>query len=441
MSKQRLQQKHQQNLSPQQIQFLSLLQIPVISLEKRIEEELEDNPALEEEDEDEEIELSHINFSDAQSNDFTQIQIEDKKESLSEYLHQQLIAIDVKEEQKFLISYLINSLDNSGFLSRELYAISSDLLINHEIEIREEELLFVLKILQQLEPYGVGAQNLQECLLIQLKLRYPDNRAALTIVKDYYTPFTNKNFEHLCKHLKMDLVELKQIYTLIESLNPIPGRGFSNSNIATEYISADFTILIKNNKAELHLNKSNIKPIQVSKYYANLLEETTDEETKSFLKQKVGKALWFKEALVKRDDTLQKVMSAIISVQEKYFISGNEADLIPMKLADIAQIVRMDISTISRVSNSKYVETHFGTFLLKELFSEAYRKDNGELISTKEIKNRLKELIEIEDKNKPFTDEELSELLGKDEYHIARRTVSKYREILGLQTAKLRRKL
>jgi len=441
MSKQRLQQKHQQNLNPQQIQFLSLLQIPIISLEKRIEEELEDNPALEEEDEEEEIELSHINFSDAQSNDFTQIQIEDKKESLSEYLHQQLIAIDVKEEQKFLISYLINSLDNSGFLSRELYAISSDLLVNHEMEIREEELLFVLKILQQLEPYGVGAQNLQECLLIQLKLRYPDNSAALTIVKDYYKPFTNKNFEHLCKHLNMDLVELKQIYTLIESLNPIPGSGFSNSNIATEYISADFTILIKNNKAELHLNKSNIKPIQVSKYYANLLEETTDEETKSFLKQKVGKALWFKEALVKRDDTLQKVMSAIISVQEKYFISGNEADLIPMKLADIAQIVRMDISTISRVSNSKYVETHFGTFLLKELFSEAYRKDNGELISTKKIKNRLKELIEIEDKNKPFTDEELSELLGKDEYHIARRTVSKYREIIGLQTAKLRRKL
>ena len=441
MSKQRLQQKHQQNLNPQQIQFLSLLQIPIISLEKRIEEELEDNPALEEEDEEEEIELSHINFSDAQSNDFTQIQIEDKKESLSEYLHQQLIAIDVKEEQKFLISYLINSLDNSGFLTRELYAISSDLLVNHEMEIREEELLFVLKILQQLEPYGVGAQNLQECLLIQLKLRYPDNSTALTIVKDYYKPFTNKNFEHLCKHLNMDLVELKQIYTLIESLNPIPGSGFSNSNIATEYISADFTILIKNNKAELHLNKSNIKPIQVSKYYANLLEETTDEETKSFLKQKVGKALWFKEALVKRDDTLQKVMSAIISVQEKYFISGNEADLIPMKLADIAQIVRMDISTISRVSNSKYVETHFGTFLLKELFSEAYRKDNGELISTKKIKNRLKELIEIEDKNKPFTDEELSGLLGKDEYHIARRTVSKYREILGLQTAKLRRKL
>jgi len=441
MSKQRLQQKHQQNLSPQQIQFLSLLQIPIISLEKRIEEELEDNPALEEEDEDEDIELSHINFSDAQSNDFTQIQIEDKKESLSEYLHQQLIAIDVKEEQKFLISYLINSLDNSGFLTRELYAISSDLLVNHEMEIREEELLFVLKILQQLEPYGVGAQNLQECLLIQLKIRYPDNSAALTIVKDYYKPFTNKNFEHLCKHLNMDLVELKQIYTLIESLNPIPGSGFSNSNIATEYISADFTILMKNNKAELHLNKSNIKPIQVSKYYANLLEETTDEETKSFLKQKVGKALWFKEALVKRDNTLQKVMSAIISVQEKYFISGNEADLIPMKLADIAQIVRMDISTISRVSNSKYVETHFGTFLLKELFSEAYRKDNGELISTKEIKNRLKELIEIEDKNKPFTDEELSGLLGKDEYHIARRTVSKYREILGLQTAKLRRKL
>ena len=172
-----------------------------------------------------------------------------------------------------------------------------------------------------------------------------------------------------------------------------------------------------------------------------MLEETTDKETKSFLKQKVEKAKWFKDALLKRESTVKRVMRAIISVQEAFFLSGNEKDLIPMKLADIAQIVSMDISTISRVSNSKYVETHFGTFKLKELFSEAYRKDNGELISTKEIKIRLKEIIESEDTTRPFTDEELSELLGKDEYHIARRTVSKYRENIGIQTAKLRRRL
>ena len=443
MSKQRLQQKHQQNLSPLQIQFLSLLQIPIVSLEKRIEQELEENPALEEdENQEEDIEISSGNSAvNYQTNDFTTFQIEDKEESLSNYLHQQLVAIDIEEGQRYVISYLINSLDDSGFLNREIHAISSDLLVNDELDVTEKELLIALHILQQLEPIGVGAQDLQECLLIQLKKLYPENETAFSIIKDYYTPFTNKNFEHLSKNLNIDLEELKEIYLLIESLNPIPGRGFFKYNSPIEYIVPDFTVLIKNNKAELQLNKNKRKPIRVSKYYSNLLEETKDEETKSFLKQKVEKAKWFKDSLLKREATLKKVACAIISVQEAFFLSGNEKDLMPMKLADIAQIVNMDISTISRVSNSKYVETHFGTFKLKELFSEAYRKDNGELISTKEIKSRLKELIEKEDATRPFTDEELSELLGEDEYHIARRTVSKYRENIGIQTSKLRRRL
>ncbi|MDC0204237.1 RNA polymerase factor sigma-54 [Flavobacteriales bacterium] len=443
MNKQRLQQKNQQNLSPLQIQFLSLLQIPIVSLEKRIEQELEENPALEEDENQEgELDVSSENSAvNYQKNDFTTIQIEDKEESLSNHLHQQLIAIDIKEDQRGLISYLINSLDDSGFLNRKIHAISSDLLVNNELDVTEKELLIALRILQQLEPFGVGAQDLQECLLIQLKKLYPENGTAFTIINDYYTPFTNKNFEHITKNLNISIEKLKEIYLLIEKLNPIPGRGFSKHNSTTEFIDPDFTILIKNNKVELQLNKNNRKPIRVSKYYSDLLEKTTDEETKLFLKQKVEKAKWFKDALVKRETTLKKVMDAIISLQKAFFLSGNEKDLIPMKLADIAQIVNMDISTISRVSNSKYVETYFGTFKLKDLFSEAYRKDNGQLISTKEIKSRLKELIDMEDATRPFTDEELSELLGKDEYHIARRTVSKYRENIGIQTAKLRRQL
>ena len=194
-------------------------------------------------------------------------------------------------------------------------------------------------------------------------------------------------------------------------------------------------------KLELKLNNSNVKPIKVSTYYQNMLKETEDEATKKFLVEKLEKANWFKDAIAKRNDTLKNVVTAILGIQESYFISGNEKELKPMKLADIAQIVNMDISTISRVSNSKYIATHFGTFKLKELFSEAYRKDNGEIISTKEIKTRLQEIIASEDKINPFTDEKLAQLLGKDDYHIARRTVAKYRENLNIQIAKLRREL
>jgi len=439
MNKQRLQQKQYQNLSPQQIQFLGLLQIPIVALEKRIEEELEDNPALEE-DEQEEVILSERSFQQQNTNDF-QFQIEDKSESLSDYLNQQLIAIDIDSNQQFLVNYLINSLDNNGFLHRDLHAITSDLLVNNNLDISELELSNALIILQQLEPFGVGAQNLQECLLIQLKTLHPEKHLEQKIIRDYYTPFSKKNFEYLSKHLEVNFETLKKAYSTIESLNPIPGNGFSKSANTTTYIYPDFTVTIVDGKLETVLNKSNVKPIKVSQYYQNMLKETEDSATKKFLTEKVEKATWFQSAIKKRNETLKNVFSAILTIQERYFLSGNEKDLKPMKLADIAQVINMDISTISRVSNSKYVATHFGTFKLKEIFSEAYRKDNGELISTKEIKSKLQEIIASEDKINPFTDEQLAELLGKEEYHIARRTVAKYRENLGLQTAKLRREL
>tara|TARA_Y100001954_G_C15734747_1_gene565197 strand:- start:276 stop:1307 length:1032 start_codon:yes stop_codon:yes gene_type:complete len=342
---------------------------------------------------------------------------------------------------KFLVHYLINSLDDNGFLNRDLYSISSDLLINNQLDVKEDQLLKALKILQGLDPCGVGARNLKECLLIQLQTMYPEEKNACLIIRDYYTAFTNKNFEKIKASLSISSLELKNIYVLIESLSPIPGSGFSQENINIEYIVADFNVFIKNNTPEVTLNKSSIKSLTISNYYKKLLEETTDKETKLFLKDKIEKAVWFKDSLLKREKTLKKIMSAIVKLQEAYFISGIEKDLLPMKLADIAQIVNMDISTISRFSNAKYVETHFGTFKLKELFSEAYRKDNGEVISTKEIKSALKDIVKNENKMAPYTDEELSEILSKQEYHIARRTVSKYRENMNIPIAKMRKQL
>ena len=439
MAKQRLEQKQYQNLSPQQIQFLGLLQTPIISLEKRIEEELEDNPAL---DEDEETqEETTPNYTASSKLRTEEFQIEDKSESLQDYLLKQLIGLNLKEKTLILVKYLINSLDDNGFLSRDLYSISSDLLINTGEAISENQLENALKILQELEPTGVASKDLKECLLLQLEKLHSSEKIAFQIISEYYSPFSNKNYELLIKQLNISKIELKRVYKLVEGLNPIPAAGFSKNSTHGNYVYADFTITLGNNNLELNLNKGNSKKIKVSQYYSDLLLETTNLKTKEFLKQKIEKAKWFKESIEKRESTLKRVMLAIMEIQRPYLISGAESDLKPMRLADIADIVSMDISTISRVSNSKYLETHFGTFKIKELFSDAYRKDNGELISTKEIKRHLEKVISTEDKLAPFTDEKLAEILGKDEYHIARRTVAKYREQLGIRPAKLRRSL
>ncbi len=437
MNKQRLEQKQYQNLSPQQIQFLGLLQIPIVSLEKRIEEELEDNPTLEED----EVSDNYTSFNSSNKADYSDFQIEDKSDGLSDFLTKQLIGVKTTEKELFLVKYLINSLDEKGYLSRDLFSISSDLLLNDGREFSEFDLQNALSVLQSLEPFGVGASNLQNCLQIQLKNLHPDNELSLEIISDYYSQFSNKNFEYLIKNLEISENKLKEVYQLIESLNPIPSDGFFKSEEKTDYIYPDFKTSLIGNKIELSLSKGNTKPIKVSKYYTDLLGNTKDQTTKDFLQQKVERAKWFMDAIKKREDTLKNVMLAIISWQKSYFHSGNEEVLKPMKLADISNIVNMDISTISRVSNSKYVETQFATFKLKELFSDAYRKDNGEVVSTNLIKIKLQEIIEAEDKRNPLNDEQLSELLGKNEYHIARRTVAKYRQKLGIETAKLRREL
>ena len=263
---------------------------------------------------------------------------------------------------------------------------------------------------------------------------------SITISK-HYAAFTNKNFEYLLDELNLSEKELKSIYRLIERLNPFPAAKFSKNSIPAKYIYPDFKITIVNNDLDLKINTGNTKNLKVSKYYSDLLSNSNDQETKKFLSKKIEKAKWFKDAMQKRELTLKRVMKTIIDLQKEFFISGDEANLKPMKLADVAEIVKMDISTISRVSNSKFIETHFGTLKVKELFSDAFRKDNGEIISTNEIKQKLKNLTLNEDKLKPYTDEKLAELLGEDEYHIARRTVAKYREQLGIETSKMRREL
>jgi len=439
MNKQRLVQKQYQNLSPQQIQFLSLLQTPIVSLEKRIEEELENNPALEE-DEHEEINQPLYQKKEGVNN-FEEHQIVEKNESLENYLINQLIDLNLEDDIKFLVKYLINSIDKNGFLNRDLYSISSDILINHNENIEEKKLDEALTILKSLEPIGIGSKNLQECLLIQLKTRFPNEEDAYNIILHHYSSFSNKNYEFIIKKIGLSKIELRKIYELIAKLQPIPSTGFSSQSNTTKYIYSDFTISTINSEIELQINKANTKPVKTSNYYSALLNETKDSKTKEFLSKKIEQANWFKEAIIKREHTLKIVMQAIIKLQKDYFLSGAESDLKPMKLSDIAEMVNMDISTISRVSNSKYIETQFGTFKVKELFSEAYIKESGEIISTNVIKNKLKELIAIENKLSPLTDEQLTRELSKHEFNIARRTVSKYREILNIKTAKLRREI
>ena len=445
MNKQRLQQNQQLKLSPKQIQFLGLLQTPLTSLENRIEEELEKNPALEEEivDEEESDFLTEYQYYKRNNPDYSPPPIPDKEESLYEALLKQLLLLNLEEQEYDLAQYLIGCLDDNGFLTRDLYIIKNDLLINQDLEVSEQELENVLLKIQSLEPTGVGARNMQECLILQLKSKEQTTEVqdAILVLQKYFQSFGKKNFEAILRESELSEQQLKLVYKQVEKLNPNPGSSFNNSAEITMFILPDFSVTYLDGNLNLKINKSNNRQVFVNRQYEKMLAETKDKKTKEFIKQKIEAAIWFADAIKQRENTLQNVMSVILEFQSDYFISGDEKDLKPMILMDIAQKVNMDISTISRVSNSKYVETFFGTFLLKELFSEAYKKEDGTEISTKEIKAKLKEILQVEDKKQPFTDEKLAELLGKQEYHIARRTVTKYREQLKFPVARLRKTL
>ena len=453
MQKQRLKQELGLNLSPQQIQFMNLLQIPLMSLEKRIEDELESNPALEEtskdKDKNEDTETSWEstrNYNQNTEEKYSAVARE-RELSLQEFLLQQLPMQSLDDDESVLAQFIIGCLDDNGFLNRSLLSISDDLLFKLNLNISETDLMPILKVVQNLEPTGVGARDLKECLLLQLenKTKTESIKLAQSILQHQYTAFANKNYEKLLKEFEVDENQIRQVYKEVEQLNPKPGSSFTNSQEVNTYITADFLLETDNDELNVILNKSRNKSLRSSQYYKKMLEnleqEKGDQEAVQFLKEKIEGAEWFANALIQREQTLLKTMNCIVSIQDEFFKTGDEKLLQPMKLMDISEKIDLDISTISRVTNSKYIETPYGTFLLKEFFSDAYSKEDGTVISNKVIKSHLQDILENENKNKPYSDEELSEKLDELGFHIARRTVAKYRDQLGVAVARLRRKL
>ncbi len=454
MQKQRLKQEIGLNLSPQQIQFMSLLQIPILSLEKRIEEELESNPALEEapaqndkEENNSDPWESNTNYSNNSREEKQTVVARERELSLQEFLLQQLPMHSLKEEEKLLAEFIIGCLDDNGFLSRSLFSITDDILFKLNINVSETQLYPLLKIVQKLDPVGVGARDLKECLLLQLESKPASDtiNLAKAILTKQYTAFTNKNYEKLIKEFEVDDNQLKEAYKEVEQLNPKPGASFTNTQEGNSYITPDFILEEENDELSAVLSNSKSKKIRSSQYYKKMLHDLEqgkgDKDAIIFLKEKIEGAEWFANALIQREQTLLKTMNCILSIQEAFFKTGDNKLLKPMKLMDISEKIDLDISTISRVTNSKYIETPYGTFLLKEFFSDAYSKEDGTVISNKVIKSHLEDILENEDKKKPYSDEELSEKLDEIGFHIARRTVAKYRDQLGVAVARLRREL
>ena len=453
MQKQKLKQEIGLNLSPQQIQFMNLLQIPLMSLEKRIKDELESNPALEEtsKDKDKEEDTESSWESTRTHNQSTEEKYStvarERELSLQEFLLQQLPMQSLDDDESVLAEFIIGCLDDNGFLSRSLLSISDDLLFKLNLNISETDLMPILKVVQKLDPVGVCARDLKECLLLQLENKTQTESIILaqSVLRNQYTAFTNKNYEKLLKEFEVDENQIRQVYKEVEQLNPKPGSSFTNTQEVNTYITADFLLEADNDELNVILNNSRSKSLRSSQYYKKMLENLEqvkgDKEAIQFLKEKIEGAEWFANALIQREQTLLKTMNCIVSIQEEFFKTGDEKLLQPMKLMDISEKIDLDISTISRVTNSKYIETPYGTFLLKEFFSDAYSKDDGTVISNKVIKSHLQDILENENKKKPYSDEELSEKLDELGFHIARRTVAKYRDQLGVAVARLRREL
>ena len=484
MLNQSLQQKMLQKLSPQQIQLMKLLQLPTVSLEQRIKEELEINPALDEgKDNDEEYEeqkeeyeerddatdiQEDFDFSDYMDDDGTpdykynisnhSKDDEDKQIPLSggktfhERVENQLSLQNLSEKEFQIGQHLIGSLDDSGYLRRELSAIEDDLAFTQNVMTDEAELLKVLRVIQQLDPAGVGARDLQECLLIQIH-RKDRNKMSIVlathILEEYFTEFTKKHYDKIKKNVEITGEDLKIAIDEILKLNPKPGNSMNESAKSVQVVVPDFNMAISDGEITITLNGRNAPELKVSREYKNMMQayseskktDKAQKEALTFVKQKLDSAKWFIDAIKQRQGTLLNTMNAIASYQQAYFLDGDETNLKPMILKDIADIVHLDISTVSRVVNSKYVSTPYGTFLLKSFFSESLSTDSGEEVSTREVKKILQDCIASEDKKKPITDEKLSQLLRDKGYNIARRTVAKYREQLHIPVARLRKEL
>jgi RNA polymerase sigma-54 factor len=482
MLKQHLQFKLSQKLSPQQIQLMKLIQLPVQSFEQQIMREIEENPALasgkEEEKEQEEfgspeedsgevIEADAIDIDAYLSDDEipeyrlrTQNYSPDDEDKHVPYaagvsFHQQLMAqldtFTFSEQEYRIAAFLVGSIDNSGYIRRELIDIVDDLAFTENIYTEEDEVRRVLQYVQQLDPAGVGALDLQDCLLIQLK-RKPQNPAiltAITLLDEQFEAFAKKHFTKIKARLKIDDKQLKDCMQEIEKLNPKPGAAYSSDTKINAQIVPDFTIQLQDGQLNLILNGRNAPELHVSAEYRNMLsgykeaKEKNKEQQKAvqFIKQKLDAARWFIDAIKQRQLTLYETMKTIMTFQEAYFLTGDEQQLKPMILKDIADRIGMDISTVSRVANSKYVDTPYGTKLVKWFFSEGITNDAGEDISTIEVKKVLRDVIAAEDKSSPLTDEQLMQIMNEKGYPIARRTVAKYREMIGAPVARLRKEL
>ena len=484
MLKQYLQFKLSQKLSPQQIQLMKLIQLPTQAFEERIKQELEENMALErgKEDESEDFETDYgddhiqdndqINADDINVDDYLSddeipdyrlrannysAEEDDKSipyasgSSFTEQLTDQLNTFPLEEENYLIAKFLIGSIDDSGYIRRPLLDLTDDLAFTQNIYTDIKTIERALKVVQQLDPAGVGARDLQECLLIQLKRKpqSPDTEMAARIIENAFEKFTKKHYLKLQKKFNINETQLKDAIQEIERLNPKPGSSYTNNLRSVEHVVPDFTIQIVEGELNLTLNARNAPELHISKSYNEMLlgykaskeKSKAQKEAVQFIKQKLDAAKWFIDAIQQRQQTLYLTMSAIMQYQKAYFLSGDEEQLRPMILKDIADEIEMDISTVSRVANSKYVNTPYGTKLIKEFFSESMTNDQGEEVSTREIKSILKTVIIEEDKKKPLTDEKLAKILKEKGYPIARRTVAKYREQLDFPVARLRKEI
>ncbi|MEY3236271.1 MAG: polymerase sigma-54 factor [Bacteroidota bacterium] len=483
--KQYLAQKLEQRLSPQQIQLMKLLQVPTMELDQRIKQEIEENPALEEgaeekdedefdneddydkdddNDKDDDADFDISAYIDEDGSDYktkannTSKDDEERviplsgEQSFQEKMSEQLHLLDMDDTQFMIADTIIGNLDESGYLNREIEAIVDDLAFSANITTTEKEVEDVLIIIQDLDPAGVGARDLKECLLIQINRKQDGDITKYTakiILEQFFDEFTKKHYEKISKKLEIEDQDLKEAVAEILKLNPKPGGSMKESSKNHQQIIPDFMITEFEGRLELSLNGRNAPELKVSREYEQMLRtyaegaktSKSDKDALLFVKQKLDGAKWFIDAIKQRQNTLLLTMNAIMEYQKEYFLTGDETNFKPMILKDIAEIVSLDISTISRVANSKYVQTGYGIFSLKYFFSESLSTDSGEEVSTREVKKILSEAIEGEKKKRPLTDEKLADLLREKGYNIARRTVAKYREQLNIPVARLRKEL
>ena len=480
--RQSLQQKLLQKLSPQQIQLMKLLQVPTVELEQRIKQEIEENPAL--------SEGAELDSENNENDDYADLDESEKGDSLDDFnidnyldedvpdyklsarnhsyeadekaiplsggktfqeILSQQVSLRIKNDKQLIIAnHIIGNLDDSGYLRRELFNLVDDLAFSHNIHATEQEIEMVLEIIQGLEPLGVGARNLRECLLIQIRKKRTtvQTKTAEVILDRFFEEFTKKHYSKITNKLDITEHDVKEALEEIVKLNPKPGNSLIDTTKVTHHIIPDFIVTEANGDIHLELNNRNAPHLKVNRQYAEMLRTydksgrtKRDKEAIVFVKQKIDAAKWFIDAIKQRQQTLLVTMQAIINYQNKFFKSGDETDLKPMILKDIAELIDMDISTVSRVANSKHVSTPYGTFLLKYFFSESLSTESGEEVSTREVKRILLDAVDQEDKKKPLTDEKLTALLKSKGYNIARRTVAKYREQLNIPVARLRKEL